>query len=256
MTYNVISSSVAIAELYRKLRLQGSEYLDNFVVWVGEALEHIGNGSNVVKKATVLKVEKHKTLLPCDLYYIEGVGYQKTDNNVFISNPNWDGYDNQTAFKAAFPTSQPLAYGSRIFNAAIHGKGAINEYAVSSDSYITDGTYIKTTFEEGYITLLYTAFATDEQGFPMIPKDISFQEAIFWYCFKWMLFGGYKHPEFTFEMADAKWQQYCTQARNAHNMLDIPMSEAFMNQWTRLIPNINAGKEWFNTLQDQENLIR
>lgn len=255
-TYRTVSSQTIIARLYRNLKLGGTEYIESFYEWIGEALEHIGCGANLVKKPCVIEIKDYKGMLPADLYMIEIVGGTSQKTNIFIANPNWEQYDMQSAFAALFPYSKPLAYGSRIFNKEIHGQGCINEYVTSSDTYITDGNHIKTSFQEGTVTLIYTGFETDEDGFAMVPDDISFKEALFWYCFKLMLLSGYKHPEFNFEKADARWQLYCTQARNGHNMLDLSQASSFTNQWTRMIPQLNLHGEWYNTLQDQERLMR
>ena len=48
------------------------------------------------------------------------------------------------------------------------------------------------------------------------------------------------------------WQVYCTQARNAANYPDIDKYESFMNQWVRLVPDINAHHSFFETLNDRE----
>lgn len=255
-TYRTVSSQTIIARLYRNLKLGGTEYIESFYEWIGEALEHIGCGANVVNKACVIEIKDYKGMLPSDLYIIEMVGGTTKRTNLFIANPNWDTYDREAAFSALFPYTLPLSYGSRVFNSAVHAEGCPNAYVTSSDTYITDGNYIKTSFQEGQIALLYKGFDTDADGFALVPDDISFKEALFWYCFKLMLLSGHKHPEFNFEKADARWQLYCTQARNSHNMLDLTQASSFTNQWTRMIPQLNLHSEWYNTLQDQERLQR
>ena len=56
--------------------------------------------------------------------------------------------------------------------------------------------------------------------------------------------------------ADQKWQIYCTQARNNANYPDIDRYESFMNQWVRLIPNLNSHSTNFNDLNTRETLYR
>jgi hypothetical protein len=56
--------------------------------------------------------------------------------------------------------------------------------------------------------------------------------------------------------ADQQWKYYCTQARNQANYPDIDRYESFMNQWVRLIPNINRHDSAFENLNTREDISR
>ena len=152
----------------------------------------------------------------------------------------------------------PLSYGSSTFPDAIHCPDCVNEVSNAKDSYIIDCDYIKTSFPTGHVCLSYTAFPVDEDCFPMVPDDISYKEAMFWYIFKQMLLGGYNKPtnRIDYPFADQQWQKYCSQARNSANYPDIDRAESFMNQWVRLIPDVNAHSVFFEELNTRENLNR
>ena len=152
----------------------------------------------------------------------------------------------------------PLQYSASTFHSSMHCSDCVNEFAKCKESYIIDGGYIKTSFETGKVCLSYKAFPTDDECYPMVPDDISFKEALFWYIYKQMLLGGYDKPsnKIDYNFADQKWQQYCTQARNAANYPDIDRYQSFMDQWVRLIPDINRHSQFFDTLNDRENLYR
>lgn len=47
-------------------------------------------------------------------------------------------------------------------------------------NYKINNSYIYTNFETGYIEIVYTGFVTDDHGFPMVPDDQRFIEAIKW----------------------------------------------------------------------------
>ena len=153
---------------------------------------------------------------------------------------------------------QPLAYGASTFHASMHCEGCTNELARHKESYIVDCDYIKTSFESGKICLSYMAFPTDADCFPLVPDDISYKEAMFWYIFKKLLLGGYDKPtnKIDYAFADNKWRYYCTQARNAAVYPDIDKYDSFMNQWVRLVPDLNAHEIFFENLNDRETLYR
>tara|TARA_R110000796_G_scaffold59672_1_gene137685 strand:+ start:2158 stop:3078 length:921 start_codon:yes stop_codon:yes gene_type:complete len=148
---------------------------------------------------------------------------------------------------------QPLKYGSGTFHRSMHAEGCSNEFANSVASYIIDDGYIKTSFPSGQVCLSYMAFPIDAENYPMVPDDISFKEAMFWYIFKKLLLGGFDKPtnKIDYAFADQKWRFYCTQARNAANYPDIAKYESFMNQWARLIPNIDSSTSFFEDLNDR-----
>lgn len=151
-----------------------------------------------------------------------------------------------------------LQYGASTFHSSMHCDECINEFAVNQDSYIVDGDYIKTSFAAGTICLSYTAFPTDPDCYPLVPDDISFKEAMFWYIFKQMLLGGYDKPtnKIDYAFADQKWKEYCTQARNSATFPSIDKYESFMNQWVRLVPDINRHETFFEFLNEREVLDR
>lgn len=153
---------------------------------------------------------------------------------------------------------EPLAYSASTFHSSMHCDDCVNEHASHKDSYMVDCDYIKTSFSDGKVCISYTAFPIDEDCYPMVPDDISYKEAMFWYIYKQMLLGGFDKPnnKIDYNFADAKWKYYCTQARNAANYPDIDKYESYMNQWVRLIPDINRHATFFESLNDRETLYR
>lgn len=151
-----------------------------------------------------------------------------------------------------------LQYGASTFHKSMHCDGCVNENASYEETYIVDCGYIKTSFESGKICISYMAMPTDEECYPLVPADISYQEAMFWYVYKQILLSSpkFKNNGIDYNFADQKWKYYCTQARNAANFPDIDRMESFMNQWVRLIPSINSHDAAFENLNTRENLYR
>ena len=123
--------------------------------------------------------------------------------------------------------------------------------------YYTEADHIKTSFAEGKVCVAYKAFPTDPDCYPLVPDSISYKEAMFWYIFKKMLLRGFQAPNgFDYMTANQQWMKYCTQARNEAVFPDIPQMESYMNQWVRLIPNINRSEEQFDNLGTREDIYR
>ena len=127
------------------------------------------------------------------------------------------------------------------------------------ECYFIESDYIKTSFAEGTVCISYKALPTDADCYPLVPDDVSFKEAMFWYIYKKMLLGGTVDASkngIQYDFADNKWKYYCTQARNAAVFPDIDRMESFMNQWVRLIPSINRHDHVFDELGDREDIYR
>jgi hypothetical protein len=151
----------------------------------------------------------------------------------------------------------PLRYCTGTFPDAIHCPDCSNVNSSSSECYLVESDRIKTSFVTGKICLSYKAFPTDSDCFPLVPDDISYKEAMFWYIYKKMLLGGLQSANgIAYDFADQKWKFYCTQARNAAVYPDIERMENFMNQWVRLVPNLNRYANGFENLAKRESLDR
>jgi len=151
----------------------------------------------------------------------------------------------------------PLQYGTSTFHESMHCDGCVNMTSRYKETYIVNCGMMQTSFVSGQVCLSYMAFPTDEECWPLVPDDISYREAMFWYIAKQMVLGGATLPNsrINYEFADMKWQNYCTQARNAANYPDIDRYQNFMDQWTRMAPELNRGQSFFEGLNDREQFV-
>jgi len=290
--YKTISSKAVIRKIFRDLKPDKDNWIDDAIEWIGEALEHIGSAGQLCLKNCVLEIKDHKVLLPTDLYYINQVAINNSvspttkqeldtlltkvkelQQNIIDAQEDGIEYSSTTVAlneinnrivvleNVYFKDSnqlQPLQYGASNFHRSMHCDDCVNENAHYEETYIVDCDYIKTSFESGKICLSYMAFPTDEECFPLVPQDISYQEALFWYVYKQILLSNprFKNNGIDYNFADTKWKYYCTQARNAANYPDIDRYESYMNQWVRMIPNINRHDLAFEQLNTREDLYR
>ena len=293
--YKTISSKAVIRKIFRDLKPQDDNFIDDAIEWIGEALEHIGAAPQLCQKQCVLDIKDHKTLMPADLYYINQVAINNSvspvraeeldtlitkvselKDEIASAQAAGQEYSNISSVLHEINTRivvlenvyfknetsmQPLQYGASTFHKSMHCEGCVNENTRSEDTYIVDCDYIKTSFSSGKICISYMAFPTDDECFPLVPDDISYMEAMFWYIYKKLLISFVAPPEtkrngIDYNFADAKWKYYCTQARNAANFPDIDRYESFMNQWVRLIPDMSKHDFAFENLNTREDLYR
>ena len=288
--YKTTSSKTLIRKIFRDLKPDRDNWIDDAIEWIGEALEHIGSATQLNQKQCVLTVEDHKVLLPTDLYYINQVAINSSVSPVAsqeldtlttkvtelqdaIVAAQADGLEYSTTASVLHEINsrivvlenvyfkdsnqmQPLQYGASTFHRSMHCDNCVNENINYEDTYIVENDYIKTSFQSGKICLSYMAFPTDEDCYPLVPDDISFKEALFWYVYKKILLSNpqFKNNGIDYSFAEQQWKYYCTQARNAANYPDIDKYESYMNQWVRMIPNINRHDVGFEQLNTRESL--
>ncbi len=285
--YKTTSSKVILRKIFRDLNPNNDNWIDDAIEWIGEALEHIGAAPQLEKKVCLVPISNFKGNLPADLYYINQVAVNNavsptTENELtellkqvkdiqtkLSDNPD-QNFDLElrnlnsriVVLENIYMTNEsmltPLAYCTTNFPEALHCDDCVNRSAKAKECYYVDTDKIKTSFTSGQVCLSYMAFPTDDDCFPLVPDDISYKEAMFWYIYKKILLGGQVPVEngINYTFAEQQWKYYCTQARNAANYPDIDRYESFLNQWVRLIPNINRAMSGFENLGTRETLHR
>lgn len=108
------------------------------------------------------------------------------------------------------------------------------QYKIQGDSIITACT------KNGKIKLNYLAFPFDEEGFLLIPDNVSYDEAIKWRIAMMLsIRGELNNPNLNLRYCEDKWHWYCRQARAVSNMLDADATERFAQNRLRFKPDFN-----------------
>jgi len=285
--YKTTSSKVILRKIFRDLNPNNDNWIDDAIEWIGEALEHIGSATQLEKKVCLVPISNFKGSLPTDLYYINQVAVNNAVSptteteltellkqvgeiqDALSENPDQDFTYQlrelnsrivvlENIFMSNESLLTPLAYCTTNFPEALHCENCVNRSAKCKECYYVENDKIKTSFTSGQVCLSYMAFPTDDDCYPLVPDDISYKEAMFWYIYKKMLLGGETpvNNGINYTFAEQQWKYYCTQARNAANYPDIDRYESFLNQWVRLIPNINRAMSGFENLGTRETLHR
>jgi len=143
----------------------------------------------------------------------------------------------------------PLRHSGSTAHRGIHTTIRGDEPNFTGQDFQFNPDYVHSSFETGYLGLSYLAMPTDDNGFPLVPDSQSYRDAFFWYITRQLLQRGWQHPspEIGYQFADAKWNLYCTQARNKANFPDIAGYERFLSTWVRLSPGENLRDNFFDT---------
>lgn len=221
--YKNISAKYIIAKIHRDIGLEDLNYTADIVEWIGEALEFIGTAVQLERKQTTIVVESHKAELPEDFVELIQLRY-KSENSGWI-----------------FPKYNPTSFNPHKLNNE-------NWKSQIAETYSLTPNYIMLDFEDGEVDISYLGMPVDEDGFPLVPDNQYFREALMWYCFHKLLLRGYipKGRDINFEFAQHQWKFYCTAARNKANYPDIGQYQRFADVWVGLIPPQRLFDKGFN----------
>ena len=259
MNYRHVSTKEVIAKVFRDLKPGNASWTMDAVEWIGEALDFIGYHGVFDHKAKELTVANHKAEIPCDLYQLIQVAH---NDCALVYGTDTTGYvaDHRVATPSA---------GNGVYTTAVGQTNPTDDHSSpaftlkftknsssSNDYYLVNGGYIVTSFEDGKITLYYTAYLTDTDGFPLVPDNIYVKQALEWYIIRQMMMGGYVHPVFNWQVADDKWGHYCVAAQNDLSFPSIDKMETMKNMFVRMVPNINRHSGFFIGNETQERLKR
>lgn len=297
MVYNLTSVKRIIAKVFTDLDLKEEDHrISDMIEWSGEALEKIGGFPTFVNKVLgkdglpLLELSNYQAKLPCDFYSLIQIGYSETSTGPFYSMRKATGsFDygstitNSETVDYTAPTSDLVTLCMSLYDleydaalAKINSEPNIRELlesiltptqttnltnytSTTTDyTYLISGGYIKSNLESGYLMIAYQAIPTDYEGYPMVPDNQSYLEAIYWYINMKLMYPQWRQGQVrdaVYYDAKRSWNFYCKQAYgNAMMPNGAEEMETIKNTWHRLVEEFNEHDSFFSTM-GQEQVI-
>ena len=228
MIYRYKSVRTILAKLYRDLGSNAEINESDVIEWCSEAMSRIGAYSQYLNKSVVLEITNYRAILPCDFIYPIDIAYN----------------------------GKPLSFKgkSMINNVDCPECNTIPQCCTEHTFYIQDN-WINVSFEEGDLCMTYQAVATDDDGFPMVPDNTYFDEALSSYCTFRMDRIDYRQGKIAkdaYMESQRDWLFYVNSARGSANMPDIAKLEQLKNVWLRLMPLTNDYSNFFSNTGNRE----
>ena len=202
-------------------------------------MRKLGVPNTFVDKVVDLEVSDFKALLPCDFYKIIQI-----KKGPHVLRYTTDSFHME-------PTIRKIEDGCCKKHPHLH-RGVDLTYKLQ-------GNVIYTNFKTGVITVSYQAILTDEDGYPLIPENSSYIEAL-------EAFIKEKHFTILFDqgkidrtiLGNAK-TEYAWAVGQAQTDLIIPsidQMEAITNMWNTLIPRVQEHRRGFLNAGTKEYIKR
>lgn len=122
---------------------------------------------------------------------------------------------------------------------------SVLSYGYSEATYYTEMGYINTSFCDGTIRLYYLEVPLDDEGFPLIPDNENYKQALYWYVRGMMIGAGYPDPVFKYSDCEQKFELHGARALGEIRYPSTDQTEAVYNNQVRLIFNDNAWANFF-----------
>lgn len=295
MIYKTVSIQRVIAKVFQDLNLsEGDHRVSDMIEWAGSALLKIGAFPQFINKVAgkgsepLIPISGYQARLPGDFYKLIQMAYATSESGPFYPMRYATGsFDHErelesasnTAVDNVIATSDVVNLTMDVYSlnyadalAKLNSEpatealmqGLLQSTDATGDSkttYDTDYTFtitpgwIKCSEETGYILLSYQAIPTDKDGYPLIPDDEAFMEAIYWYINMKLMYPEWKEGrvrDAVYYDARRSWNYYCKQAYGNAMMPDSEKLESIKNAWVRLVPDMNTHNTFYSTIGQQE----
>ncbi len=249
MLYNSVSIDEVIARIIRNTRVQDSSYLSDMVEWIPEAMAQMKTRYEYVALYKDITINFHKGKLPCGEIYIEAVQYgctrlplSSTVKHYATGHNLTANLDTTTVFNSVI-TTDPTPNENHFWSSTQEATAncQVNEY----DWFAVEMGWLTTSFADGVVRLYYKSQPLDENGFPLIPDNENYKQAIYWYVRAMMIGAGYKDT--VYNEGDLM-HRFETCARRAINEITYPTPEEKEQQLkvqVRLIPPTNYYENFY-----------
>lgn len=122
-------------------------------------------------------------------------------------------------------------------------------------TYTVNPPYVDLNIRDGYLMIAYKAIPTDCEGFPLIPDDEDFKEAVYWYINMKLLYPKWRSGQVrdaVYEHSESEWKKKKLAAYANVVMPSTDEMESIKNAWLRLIPKINEFDSGFKFVGNRE----
>lgn len=297
MIYNYIKCESVIAKILADLdSTEAHQRISDIREWIFEAVEKIGAPMQYICAESgdeihpILKIEDYQVPLPSDLHSLDGVAYSLSPTGPWVPIAKSTGifkikhnkpsklamqfaeeydHENKTIVwdlenKHIVPnpeklmTSQSQMYKSE----TLEQWSKRHRHLYSKIEYYVKPGWLVLNVPKGFVKLAFKTIATDDRGYPLIPDNASYQEAIYWYVTmklafpKWMkgtLGGrGVNTGQNLYQYIQQQWHFYRNQAYAECMMPTTDDMRNIKNDWNKLIPEYTSDSIFFDNQGDAE----
>ena len=198
--------------------------LERVVKHTIDFIRKVGMPSIFEEKVTILEVKDYMAKIPCDYYQVLQVREHKSGEVFRNSSDNFH----------------------------------MGNHKSSTDyTYKIQGMVIHTSIREVELEFAYQAILVDEEGYPLLPDNSSFTEALELYIKKKHFTVQFDMGKISAQVLQQTLQDYAFAVGQAQADLvrpTIDQMESITNMWNTLIPRVNAHRSGMSSLGTKQKI--
>lgn len=239
-----------IEKVYRDMGMLDQINFGDALEWAGEAMEFIGTPHQLIDAVEVYHFDCKRLKLPINLHFLLAARA--------LPNVTCKQYEEAKKCGKKF-NFYPMRYSTDTMHRYCSDNTDRNHLNCDL-TYIVNDDYLIPNFEEGLIQMNFKAIPVDEKGFPLVPDDVKFRNAvayhIMWKLAFIKLMAG-KIPQSAYQIIERDRDWYIGAAQSRGNMPNPDMMESIKNNWIRLIKKINQHSDGFKSagFPEQRNTV-
>lgn len=221
-----ISAKEIVARIARNTGYKlPSVYIDDILEWLPEGISMMQVTRSMLKTTSGDKdcpgevlVSNYCTSLPRGFVSMISIVDENEvpiyeSSNVQYKKPPVEGRPNTFAVNTYLHPSSDgsTGYPSQTPNILVNIQGGDIVQAntiITNRYYEIKGNYIQTSFEEGYIKITYWSVPVCSEGYPLIPDNENFKQALEWHVMRRLIAAGYEHKVFNYQYCEEQFEKY------------------------------------------------
>ncbi len=269
-----ISIKELIGEIYRDKKYKYELPWQDAIEWAVDAIGLIGVPTSLSPRIKRVTISNYRGMLPCDLHSITQAAGSYNGCSPFPMRSNTNSFHSVfscetdctideliTGSTTSTTTEEPIGQdisGNPVYEfdfGNVSMPETITDPSPNSKlggdpTYSVNDNYIFANFSEGYIFLAYRALPVDEEGFPTIPDNRRFIEAVkAFICYKidYILWRTGELTKDVYQDSEVQWLWYVGSAGNAARMPNRDGVQSLL-QAMKLIPQKYSHNSFYRSL--------
>jgi hypothetical protein len=264
-----ISSKEIIANVLRDNLYKSQDIeVSALIEWVSECLDLIGVPYAYVNQLACIEIKDHRGKLPCDLHTVIQIAGLKDNGDQFPIRETTGTFhplfSNTNSHYGTINVAEPIGYddkGNPIFNFNNYelitpkSTSITVNYNYNDVTYRINNDYVFTSLTECKLLMSYLAYPVDKEGYPLIPDNIKFKQAVqafLRYKLDYRLWRKGELLRDVFEYSEREYMWYVGAATTAGLMPSLDMMESWKNMHLKIMPRFNEHSKFFDDLGTQQ----
>ena len=207
-----------------------------------------------------VSILNYRGRIPDDLIYIRGVRfYTGPDVIQYIQDetPDFISQEDLNGLLTPHTNFLPVKYTGNIYQSSYHCKGKEIGDIDCNITYTINNNYIFLSEECGLVEVSYRNLILDDEGYPMIPDNQAFEDALYYYILKEHLFGLRAVGKVSRDFYEEVKQEYTWaigQASTSLKLAGMDNWEETMSGIRRLIQPQNLSDYGYKELHNREKI--